>query len=325
MPTNSPNNSKSKKSAPLLAITGGVGGAKLALGLAKLCNKDEVVFAVNTGDDFNHLGLHISPDIDTLTYTLSGASNTELGWGRAGETWQFVETLGELGGEDWFRLGDKDMALHIRRRVLLEEGQTLTEATNTIAKAMGISHQILPMSNDPVRTVVHTKSGDALPFQHYFVRDRCAPEVARFEFSGIDAAEPNPAIIQALKNSSGIIICPSNPYVSVDPLLKLPGMREAITASGAPVIAVSPIVSGIAIKGPAAKMMTELKVPNTAASVAAHYGDLLSGFVLDTQDAQLADGISVPTLTAQSIMRTLDDRVELAQSVINFVSQLTRD
>jgi len=325
MPTNSSNKSPSKNSAPLLAITGGVGGAKLALGLARLRTKDEVLFAVNTGDDFNHLGLHISPDIDTLTYTLAGLSNTELGWGRAGETWQFIDTLGELGGEDWFRLGDKDMALHIRRRALLEAGQTLTEATHTIAKAMGIAHQIQPMSNDPVRTIVHTNSGDALPFQHYFVRDRCAPEVASFEFSGIENATPNPEIVEALKNCSGIIICPSNPYVSVDPLLNLAGMREAIAASGAPVVAVSPIVSGIAIKGPAAKMMAELKVPSTAASVAAHYGDLLTGFVLDTQDAHLASDIEIPTLSAQSIMRTLDDRVELAQSVIDFVSQLAED
>jgi len=300
-----------------------VGGAKLALGLAKLCNKDEVVFAVNTGDDFDHLGLHISPDIDTLTYTLAGASNTELGWGREGETWQFIEALGELGGEDWFRLGDKDMALHIRRRALLSEGQTLTEATRTITQAMGITHRVLPMTDDSVRTVVHTKTGEALPFQHYFVRDRCAPEVARFEFAGIEQAAPNPAIIATLKNCSGVIICPSNPYVSVDPLLSLPGMREAITASGAPVIAVSPIVSGIAIKGPAAKMMAELDVPNTAASVATHYGPLLSGFILDAQDAELAGDIDVPTLTAQSIMRTLDDRVELAQSAISFVSKLS--
>ena len=319
MSANSHNNSK----APLLAITGGVGGAKLALGLAKLCNKDDVVFAVNTGDDFDHLGLHISPDIDTLTYTLAGASNTELGWGRHGETWQFIETLSELGGEDWFRLGDKDMALHIRRRALLAEGKTLTEATHSIAQALGITHTILPMTNDAVRTVVHTKSGEALPFQHYFVRDRCAPEVSRFEFAGIEQATPNPAIIKKLGNCSGIIICPSNPYVSVDPLLSLPGMRQAIRASGAPVVAVSPIVSGIAIKGPAAKMMAELDVPNTAASVATHYGDLLSGFVLDSSDAALARDIKVPTLTAQSIMRTLDDRIELAQSVLSFVSQLS--
>jgi len=314
---------KPNREAPLVAITGGVGGAKLALGLAQLCDKDEVIFAVNTGDDFDHLGLHISPDIDTLTYTLSGESNTQLGWGRQGETWQFLEALSELGGEDWFRLGDKDMALHIHRRALLSAGKNLTEATNSIATALGISHQILPMSNDPVRTVVHTKSGDALPFQHYFVRDRCAPEVARFKFAGIETANPNPAIIAALKKCSGIIICPSNPYVSVDPLLSLPGMRTAIAASGAPVVAVSPIVSGLAIKGPAAKMMTELKVPNTAASVAAHYGSLLSGFVLDTEDADLASSIDVPTVTAQSIMRTLDDRVELAQSVMNFVAELT--
>lgn len=279
-------------------------------------------FAVNTGDDFEHLGLHISPDIDTLTYTLAGASNTELGWGRAGETWQFIEALGELGGEDWFRLGDKDMALHIQRRALLDQGMTLTEVTAQLTKALGIAHEVLPMTDQPVRTIVHTRSGEALPFQHYFVRDRCEPEIARFEFAGIADATPNPILLAALKNCRGIIICPSNPYVSVDPLLGLPGMRAAIKASGAPVVAVSPIVSGIAIKGPAAKMMAELDVPNTAASVASHYGDLLSGFVLDEQDAELASEIAVPTLAAQSVMRTLDDRVALAESVLKFISAL---
>jgi len=300
-----------------------VGGAKLALGLSRLLSEQEVVFAVNTGDDFDHLGLHISPDIDTLTYTLAGASNTELGWGREGETWQFIEALGELGGEDWFRLGDKDMALHIHRRSLLANGATLTQATQQIATALGIRHQIIPMSDDPVRTVVHTKSGEALPFQHYFVRDRCEPKVARFEFIGIESAAPNPQLLAALGDCSGIIICPSNPYVSVDPLLNLPGMRDAIKAASAPVVAVSPIVSGIAIKGPAAKMMAELDVPNTAASVAAHYGDLLDGFVIDEQDADLASRIDTPTVAAQSVMRTLADREQLAQSVLTFVSSLT--
>jgi len=306
-----------------LAITGGVGGAKLALGLSKLLAPHELFFAVNTGDDFEHLGLHISPDIDTLTYTLAGASNTDLGWGREGETWQFIETLGQLGGADWFRLGDKDMALHIRRRSLLDTGKSLTETTAAITESMGIKHQLLPMTNDPVRTIVHTQTGDALPFQHYFVRDRCKPAVARFEFAGIARAEPNPVLLEQLANCRAVIICPSNPYVSVDPLLRLPGMHEAILASGAPVVAVSPIVSGIAIKGPAAKMMTELKVPNTAVSVAQHYGDLLHGFVIDQQDAELAADIEVPTLCAQSVMRTLDDRVQLAQSVLNFIAELS--
>ena len=287
-----------------------------------MLSADQVCFAVNTGDDFEHLGLHISPDIDTLTYTLADLANKDLGWGRADETWQFIETLGILGGEDWFRLGDKDMALHVRRRSLLDAGRTLTEATATITRAMGIQHPVLPMSDDPVRTIVHTQSGEALAFQHYFVRDRCKPSVARFEFRGINQAKPNPALLDVIANCQGIIICPSNPFVSVDPLLSLPGVREAIAGSGAPVIAVSPIVSGLAIKGPAAKMMKELQVPNTAASVAAHYGDLLTGFVIDEQDAELASDISVPTIAAQSVMRTLDDRIQLAHSVLGFIDTL---
>ncbi len=313
----------SKTADRYVAITGGVGGAKLALGLSKLLAPNELCFAVNTGDDFEHLGLHISPDIDTITYTLAGASNKKLGWGREGETWQFIETLGELGGDDWFRLGDKDMALHIRRRSLLEQGLSLTEVTSSITQAMGINHNVLPMTNDQVRTIVHTQTGDALPFQHYFVRDRCAPAVARFEFAGINQAQPNPLLLEQLTQCRAVIICPSNPYVSVDPLLKLPGMRDAIVASGVPVVAVSPIVSGIAIKGPAAKMMAELKVPNTAVSVAEHYGDLLHGFVIDEQDAALGADIKVPTLCAQSVMHTLDDRVQLAQSVLDFITELS--
>lgn len=179
------------------------------------------------------------------------------------------------------------------------------------------------MTNDSVRTIVHTQTGDALPFQHYFVRDQCAPAVARFEFSGIETAAPNPLILQQLETCRALIICPSNPFVSVDPLLSLPGMRAAIAESGVPVIAVSPIVSGIAIKGPAAKMMSELGVPNTAVSVAEHYDDLLTGFVLDEQDAALAADINLPTLCTQSVMRTLDDRVQLAQSVLDFITELS--
>ena len=301
----------------VLALTGGVGGAKLCLGLAHCLADDEVQFVVNTGDDFEHLGFHISPDIDTLTYTLADRSNTELGWGRRDESWQFIESFEELGGETWFRLGDRDLALHVRRRELLAEGHTLTEATAHVAGAWGVSFPILPMSDDPVRTIVHTPDGP-LAFQHYFVRDRCEPSVTGFDFDGIGAARLNPAIdFDAL---DAIIICPSNPFVSVDPVLNVPGMRDRMKTSGAPIIAVSPIVHGQAIKGPTAKMMHELEIPATTASVAAHYQSLVDTFVIDVLDADAADEVKALGMQAhvtQTVMQSLDDRIDLARFILD--------
>ena len=303
----------------ILALTGGVGGAKLALGLSQILDPTELLFAVNTGDDFEHLGLHISPDIDSLTYALAQQNNTETGWGRAGESWHFIETLGALGGEDWFRLGDKDLALHTQRTQLLRAGSTLTEATAAIASSMGIQHTIAPMSNDPVRTIVHCDLGD-LAFQHYFVRERCAPSVSGFSFSGIANAQLNPLISNWLADCEGVIICPSNPFVSVDPMLQLKAFGNALESL--PVIAVSPIVGGIAIKGPAAKMLQELNMPATAVAVADHYRGLIDGFVIDQDDAHLASQIQVPTISTPSVMVTLGDRINLAQVCVNFLTSL---
>ena len=305
----------------ILAITGGVGGAKLALGLAHRLGPDEVLFAVNTGDDFTHLGLEIMPDLDTLTYTLSGLANPTLGWGRSDETWHFLDTLAALGGDSWFRLGDRDLALHTHRTALLRAGRSRTDVADMIARALGIAHRLVPMSDDPVRTVVHTPEGP-LAFQHYFVRERCAPTVTGFHFDGVEQARPNPLILEWLESATGIIICPSNPFVSVDPLLHLPGMRDALRRARAPVIAVSPIVGGEAIKGPTAKMMQELAVPATAAQVAAHYGDLLDGFVLDQADAGAHGQLRPATIVAQTVMLTLADRVALAETVLRFLATL---
>ena len=311
----------------ILAITGGVGGAKLALGLAKVLPAEQLLFAVNTGDDFEHLGLHISPDIDSLTYALAEQNNQELGWGREGETWQFIETLDALGGESWFRLGDKDMALHTRRTELLRNGASLTEATAQISRSMHITHDIIPMSDDPVRTIVHSDQGD-LAFQHYFVRERCEPAVSGFTFDGITSAKLNPSICNWLKDCDGVVICPSNPYVSVDPLLQLDGFADALI--GLPVIAISPIVGGMAIKGPAAKMMAELDVPASAEAVAQHYEDrypgLLNGFVLDKTDENqriaITDQLKIPTIVTNSIMVTLADRVALANTSLGFLRDI---
>ena len=303
----------------ILALTGGVGGAKLAVGLAHILDPQEVLFAVNTGDDFEHLGLHISPDIDSLTYALAQQNNTETGWGRAGESWNFIETLGTLGGEDWFRLGDKDLALHTARSQMLRDGASLTAATASIIRHMGITHTVAPMSDDPVRTIVHCQQGD-LAFQHYFVRERCAPKVTGFSFDGIDQARLNPLIKDWLKECDGVIICPSNPFVSVDPLLQLDGFGEALKRL--PVLAVSPIVGGIAIKGPAAKMMQELNMPATAAAVADHYRGLINGFLIDESDKSLIEQIDVPTISTPSVMVTLQDRIDLAKACVNFLMTL---
>ncbi|MDE0451918.1 MAG: 2-phospho-L-lactate transferase [Gammaproteobacteria bacterium] len=309
----------------VLALTGGIGGAKLALGLAKVLAPDEVAFVVNTGDDFEHLGFHIAPDVDTLVYTLAGEANIDTGWGRQDESWHFMHAAEQFGLPTWFRLGDRDLALHVHRRQRLAEGATLTEVTRETCRRLGVAEPVLPMSNDPVRTRVLTPDGP-LAFQHYFVRDRCEPAVTGFEFDGVEDAAINPEISALLAGTSGdglraIVICPSNPFVSVDPILALPGMRDMLRSAGVPIIAVSPIVGGRAIKGPTAKMMRELDIPAAAGAVARHYRDLITGFVLDECDAsresEVAD-LGLATTVTQTVMSNLDDRIALARDVLAF-------
>ena len=303
----------------VVALTGGVGGAKLALGCAKLLPPEEVTFVVNTGDDFEHLGLYICPDVDTLTYTLAEIANPVAGWGRKDESWNFMKTLQRLGGETWFRLGDADLALHLRRRSLLDQGCSLTAATAAIARGFGIEHPILPMSDDPVRTRVLTPDGP-LAFQHYFVRDRCEPTAVGFEFDGASSARINPAI--PLHAATAVVICPSNPFVSVDPILAVGGMRDALRAMDVPIVAVSPIVGGRAIKGPTAKMMRELGVPASTTEVARHYQGLVSHFVIDDVDADALEAVrelGMEARVAQTVMTSLDDRVELARAVLEVI------
>ena len=306
-----------------LAITGGVGGAKLALGLCHLLSPAALSLVVNTGDDFEHLGLHVAPDLDTLMYTLAGLSNPDTGWGRVGESWQCLETLRTLGGEAWFRLGDRDLAVHLQRSARLRSGASLSVVTAELFAALGIAHRAMPMSDQPVRTLVHCDAG-TLAFQHYFVRERCAPRVSGFSFAGADSAHPAPGVLEALADPAlrGVIICPSNPFLSVDPILAVPGLREAITACRAPVIAVSPIVAGAALKGPTAKIMEEMALPQTAATVAAHYGDLIDGFIIDHSDHELLAEIAADRLrvtSAQSVMVTLDDKINLAHTALDFL------
>jgi LPPG:FO 2-phospho-L-lactate transferase len=302
----------------VVALSGGVGGAKLALGLSRVLPPDDLLVVANTGDDFEHLGLSISPDIDTLTYVLAGLDNPVTGWGRRDETWSFMETIGTLGGTDWFRLGDRDLALHVERTRRLRAGETLSEVTADICRRLGIAARVRPMSDDPVRTRVLSDAG-WIDFQDYFVRQQCRPVVRKLVFEGAAEARPQPEVIAALKGGKvrAVVICPSNPFISIEPILAVPGMRAAIAACGAPVIAVSPIIGGRAIKGPTAKMMQELGLAVSAATVAARYGALLHGYIAD--DAQ---EVQTRMLTAPTLMTTLEDRETLARTVLDFADSL---
>mgnify|MGYP001309022844 FL=1 len=302
----------------ILAVTGGVGGAKLASGLASVLDPSDLAFAVNTGDDFEHLGLKISPDIDSLTYALAGINNTETGWGRKGESWNFLTALKELGGDTWFQLGDKDLALHLHRTNMLNEGKTLTEATEAIATKLGIRHPIIPMSDQPVSTLVNTSDGE-LSFQSYFVKEKCEPEVNGFRFQGIEHASLQEKLDQWIQECRGIIICPSNPYVSVDPFLKLNGVKERLAEI--PTIAVSPIIGGKALKGPAAKMMKELGISSSAENVAEHYSAFIDGFVIDEADKESAKSIKIPTISTNTVMLTLSDSISLAENCLGFLER----
>ena len=311
----------------VLALSGGVGGAKLALGLADTLAAGQLHVLANTGDDFRHLGLHISPDIDTLLYTLAGKSNESLGWGLAGETWTVMAALEQLQGETWFRLGDNDLATHLWRTAQLADGVSLLEVTDRLAQQLGILSHIHPMCEELVSTTVHSEGRD-LAFQHYFVREQCEPIVTGFSFEGIADASPNPEVMALLAGDalSTIIVCPSNPFVSVDPILQIPQMWTTLRDCAAPLVLVSPIVSGMAIKGPAAKMMLELGVPVTALGVAQHYcdlyPDLLDYFVIDETDAKLADEIAnlgVKVVIAPTVMNSRNDKQRLARCILDIV------
>ena len=307
----------------VIALCGGIGGAKLARGLYELIGPDLTVI-VNTGDDFEHLGLTISPDVDTVLYTLADLNDQQRGWGRAHETWNFMSALAEVGGETWFQLGDRDLALHVERTRRLREGQSLTRVVTDVARRFGISANILPMSDDPVRTIVDTDEG-ALPFQKYFVELRCAPAVRAVDFEGARTAHLSPDIAAAFerRDIAAIVICPSNPYLSVDPILAVPGMRELLRHAGAPIVAVSPIIGGAAIKGPTTKIMAELKIEATNASIACHYNGIIDGLIIDRADAADAASLPVATLTTATLMTTLEDRVNLARDVLDFARRLT--
>jgi len=302
----------------ITALAGGVGGAKFAHGLAQILPPEDLTIIVNTGDDFEHLGLAISPDLDTVCYTLAELANPETGWGRMDESWNTISNIEKLGGPAWFRLGDKDFGTHIERTRRLKEGKTLSQVTQEFCEAWGIKPKVLPMSDASVRTMVNTDEGE-LEFQEYFVHRRCEPVVKSFRFDGAEMAEPAPGVREALEAADAVIFCPSNPWVSIDPILKV---VKTITK---PVVAISPIIGGKTVKGPAAKMFSELGIEPSAFAVAKHYRNILSGFVLDNEDLNLEKQVSqlnIKTLVTNTLMKKPVERVRLADDVLHFIRSL---
>jgi LPPG:FO 2-phospho-L-lactate transferase len=349
----------------VLALSGGVGGAKLALGLYRVLPPDALTVVANTGDDFEHLGLSVAPDLDTLLYTLSGQDNPELGWGRSGETWTFMQALEALGGETWFRLGDGDLATHIERTRRLQAGESLSAVMDDFRQRLGIAARLLPMSDDKVRTHLRIASpyprpnppppagegkiGASTPrpppplagegrvgaspdgetwldFQDYFVRLRCAPVISELAFAGTETARPHPDFLAALADPGlrAVVICPSNPFISIDPILAVPGVRQALCQCRAPVAAVSPIVGGQAVKGPTAKMMAELGLPVDAATPARRYRDFLDLYIADEQDAAAVAGLDMPVVLTRTLMQTLADREALASTTLAAAARIRK-
>ncbi|MEA3337432.1 MAG: 2-phospho-L-lactate transferase [Chloroflexota bacterium] len=316
-----------QNAGPVVALAGGVGGAKLAYGLYHLLG-EALSMVVNTGDDFEHWGLSISPDLDTVMYNLAGINQPQRGWGLADETFHALEMVSRYGEAHWFRLGDGDLATHILRSHRLNKGEKLTEVMFKLKTGLGIGAGLLPMSDDRVRTMVHTDQG-VLGFQEYFVHQRCEPRLYSLQFDGIDKARPSPQVLAALDAARVVILCPSNPYLSLDPILLLPGLSDWLCSLPVPVIAVSPIIGGKALKGPAAKIMAELGVESSAVAVAKHLAGRirLDGFVLDSLDEALADRVAdagITPLVTDTIMRDDSSKIKLASEVLGFAAQLDK-
>ncbi len=308
------------KNLNVVALAGGVGGARMVNGLAQILPPENLFIIVNTGDDFEHLGLHISPDLDTVVYTLAGINNLPTGWGRADETWHTIAEVEQMGGPAWFKLGDKDLANHLLRTQWLREGYSLSWVTTQLCWRFGVPQKVVPMADTPVRTLVHTDEG-RLAFQDYFVRRHCEPKLCRLTFEGAATADLAPEIETALRGAGLIVFTPSNPWLSIDPILSLPGMAERIRTATVPKIAVSPIIGGQAIKGPAAKIMQELGLDVSPVGVASHLKHLLTGFVFDTVDQQLQqqiEDLGLRALNTDTLMRSKQDQARLAREIIEF-------
>ena len=307
----------------IVALAGGVGGAKFAHGLAQILPPGDLAVIVNTGDDFEHYGLYICPDLDTVCYTLAGIANPETGWGRVNESWNVIENASRLGGPAWFRLGDQDLGTHLERTRRLKEGQTLSQVANDFCRAWGIQQTVLPMSDQPVRTIVETDEGD-LAFQEYFVHRHCEPRVRGFRFEGVESATPAPGVREVVQFADAVIICPSNPWVSIDPILRVFSSLLKEEGPGVRSFAISPIIGGQTVKGPAAKMYRELGIEPSALAVARHYGALATGFVLDQVDRELEGEIrslNTRTFVTNTLMNSHDDRKQFAMDVLDFIGR----
>jgi LPPG:FO 2-phospho-L-lactate transferase len=307
----------------IAALAGGVGGAKMVDGLARNVAPGELTVIVNTGDDFEHFGLHISPDLDTVCYTLAGMANPRTGWGRRGETWNALHGIERLGGPAWFRLGDHDLSTHLERTRRLQRGEPLSSIMGEFCAAWGIQSKVLPMTDAPVRTMVRSDRGE-LAFQEYFVQMQCEARVSGFEFRGAQDAAPAPGALESLEQAEGIVICPSNPWVSIGPILSITALQTAMARGKT--VAISPIVGGKAIRGPAAKMYAELGIEPSAVAVARHYRQHIAAFVLDSVDRHLEAEIKdmgLRTLVTNTVMRTVEDRRRLASEVLDLLKEGT--
>ena len=307
------------ENSKVLALAGGVGGAKLALGLRDILDEESLAIVVNTGDDEEFFGLHVSPDLDTVMYTLGGIANPDTGWGISGETFRSLNRLRQYGADTWFNLGDLDMATHIRRTQLLGQGNTLSEVTNSLCSSLGIAHSIFPMTDDTLRTVVITEISE-MSFQEYFVKNRCDPRVISLRFDSPSECSPSPGFVTALNESDLLVFCPSNPFLSVDPILAVPGVRKKIENFRGARVAVSPIVGGEAIKGPAGKILRELGHEVSCVGVAKRYVDLCDVFIIDNVDADLASAIEklgMRVVVTNTIMNNDQEKRTLAREILS--------
>lgn len=310
----------------ILLLSGGVGGSKLADGLAQVLPPERLTIVVNTGDDFTHLGLRICPDIDTVSYMMGDLVDESKGWGRRAETWRCLEAIGELGGPDWFRLGDQDLALHLVRTELLRQGRSLNDVTVELTARMGIKHQVAPMTESIVETRVRTHEGEDLAFQDYFVRHMAKPVISAVEYRGVEAAVPSVPLMKAIESDdlAGVVIAPSNPILSIGPILSLPGIRKAISARKCPVVAVSPLIGGAAVKGPAAKLLGELGFRKGNQGIAEYYKDFLTGIVIHSLDEgpDGRDGLDILVKAGNTRMDTAFDRKSVAKLTLEFLDEL---
>jgi LPPG:FO 2-phospho-L-lactate transferase len=309
----------------IVAFAGGVGGAKLAWGLAKVCSFDELTIIVNTGDDFEHFGLKISPDLDTVCYTLADLANPQTGWGRKEETWNVLDELKRFGAPGWFNIGDKDLALHLERARLLQEGLSLSRATISLCKSLGIKHAVLPMSDQPVRTRIDTKEYGVLPFQEYFVKYQCQPTMITRSFDGVESAKMTAPGRKALEECDLVIFCPSNPWVSIDPILEVEDTRQLVSQKTC--VAVSPIIGGQTVKGPAAKMYREMGIEPSALAIAEHYRGVINGLVIDKVDENQVNLIAqcgIMCIATKTLMSDNVDREKLARETIFFAKRLKK-